>query len=145
MARHILSALDNILPTHHAWRLKVLQEWPRIIGALKDKVKLHKIENSFVVLYVTHPGLAQELLMLSDLIREKINAVIGSPRITAIHFRTARRSHTPQKTAPKSFTPAAQPPAPLNAREEKILATVENDELRAALSSFYRTCQSRAK
>lgn len=145
MARHIISALDTVLPTHHAWRLKVLQEWPRIIGSLKNKVSLHKIENSFVVLTVTHPGLAQELLMLSDLIREKINAVIGSPRITAIHFRTARSSRAQEKVPQKSFTPAAPPPAQLNAGEEKVLATVENDELRAALSSFYRTCKQRSK
>lgn len=145
MARHILTALDNALPAHHAWRLKVLQKWPEIIGTLKDKVTLYKIENSFVVLTVAHPGLAQELLMLSDLIREKINAVIGKPRITAIHFRTGRTGRTVQK---KSFTQksqSVQPAARLNAQEEKILATVENDELRAALSSFYRTCKQRTE
>ena len=146
MTQHILAALDAVLPTQQTWRLKVLQQWPKIIGNLSGKVKLHQIKNDAVVLSVTHPGLAQELLMLSDIIRDKINAVIGHNAINAIHFRTMHRHHKPATPSRQTYrsTPVGPPP-PLNAREQQMLATIENEELRTALSSFYQTCKQRSR
>ena len=143
MAQHILAALDTVLPTQQTWRLQILQQWPTIIGNLSGKVKLHKVDDHSVVLSVTHPGLAHELLMLTDLIREKINAVIGRPQIKAIHFRNFHRKSTRPKPQPISRPTAPTQRATLNNTEQQMLATIENEELRAALSSFYRTCKTR--
>lgn len=145
MAQHILHTLNAVLPTKQTWRLHVLQQWPTIIGTLSSKVKLHKITDSAVVLSVAHPGLAHELLMLSDLIREKINAVIGSPHIKSIHFRTgATKTAMPKGPTPLT-PPQAQPRPNLDQQEQKMLTVIESDELRAALSSFYRTCKQRSQ
>lgn len=142
MTRHILSALDAVLPRKQSWRLRVLQQWPTIIGKLADKVKLHKVADSFVVLSVTHPGLAHELLMLTDLIRTKINTVIGHEAIKAVHFRT---QNVAKKKAPAPLARARQPraPLPLNAVEQKQLGAISNEELRTALARFYSTCKQR--
>ncbi len=141
MARHILSVLNNVLPQQHAWKMQVLHQWERIIGPLATKVTLYRIDDRAVVLAVNHPGLAQELLMLSDLIKTKINAVIGSDTITAIHFRTTAKQtvHTP---APITTT-LQKPIQSLTSSEKKHLDIVENTELRIALTNFYLTCKQR--
>lgn len=145
MAHHILHALNSVLPTKQTWRLQVLQQWPTIIGALSNKVKLHKITDTSVVLSVAHPGLAHELLMLSDLIREKINAVIGMDQIQSIHFRTnAKKAPSTGRPMPLRRTRTQARPN-LDQREEKMLTVIESDELRDALSSFYRTCKQRSQ
>ena len=142
MAKHIIATLNTVLPTEQTWRLKILQQWPHIIGTLAKKVKLHKVEETSIVLSVAHPGLAHELLMLTDLIRDKINAVIGRPQIRAIHFRNTHRKvkHPTQKPIQKR---AITEQRSLDQSEQKMLATIENDDLRAALSSFHRTCKTR--
>jgi len=146
MTQHILSHLDKILPQEQSWKLKVLREWHLILGPLARKVVLQRIDDRAVILAVAHPGLAQELLMLSDLIRSKINDAIGHEAITTIHFRTlaqhkARveelKKTTPVPTTPKSIR------KPLSAAEVHHLATITNKELRDALAEFYATCKER--
>ncbi len=144
MAQHILSLLHKVLPQEQSWKLKVLQNWHTILGPLSHKVLLQRIDNTSVVLAVAHPGLAQELLMLSDLIRSKINASIGHEAITTIHFRTT----TPRKGNPAPQTPtktATEPKLkiPLTPTEQQQLTTITNKELRNALAEFYATCKER--
>jgi len=144
MAQHILSHLHKVLPQDQAWKMKVLQEWTTILGPLARKVILQRIDDSAVVLTVSHPSLAHELLMLTDLIKSKINQAIGTERITSIHFKThaprapiATTITTPPKTIPQTTR------APLTTGEQKQLATITNKELRNALAEFYATCKER--
>lgn len=144
MAHHILSHLHKILPQDQAWKMKVLQEWHTILGPLARKVILQRIDDTAVVLTVSHPSLAQELLMLTDLIKSKINEAIGAETITTIHFKTlqARKEPLPPSTVAKVAHPPA-PRQPLTALENKHLATITNKELRTALAEFYATCKER--
>ena len=124
--------------------MKVLQEWHTILGPLARKVVLQRIDDTAVILTVSHPSLAQELLMLTDLIKNKINAAIGKEIITTIHFKTL----TPRKeqiaaTPVIKTAPEPKPRQPLTALENKQLATISNKELRNALAEFYTTCKER--
>lgn len=143
MAQHIISVLNKVLPQEQAWKMKILRNWESILGPLSRKVVLQRIDDHAVILAVTHPSLAQELLMLSDLIREKINAAIGHEMIRTIHFRTttARRSEQQQQATVKPYTPAPKPA--LSSAEQKHLAVIEGKELREALAAFYATCKER--
>jgi hypothetical protein len=145
MSQHILSHLHKILPQEHVWKMNVLQQWETILGPLSKKVVLQRIDSHAVVLSVAHPGLAQELLLLSDLIRSKINAAIGHEAITTIHFKTAAERRT--FSSPQAPTAAPSPPPariPLSPLENKQLSTINNKELRQALAEFYATCKERA-
>jgi hypothetical protein len=145
MSQHILSHLHKILPQEHVWKMNVLQQWETILGPLSKKVVLQRIDSHAVVLAVAHPGLAQELLLLSDLIRSKINAAIGHEAITTIHFKTAteRRLPLPAAKAPHVKAQPAQPKASLSPGEHKQLSAITNKELREALADFYATCKER--
>jgi hypothetical protein len=145
VARHIIDTLPQILPAEQCWKLSLLQNWATIVGPLKDKVHLHKVGDDHVILTVAHPSLAQELLYLSELLREKINAAIGTQRIKALHFRaeaTKKRSRVvPIK--PKKVQPVFKKQVRFSPLEKKALTSVENKELRDALSQFYITCKRR--
>ncbi len=148
MAQHILSHLHKVLPQDKAWKMKVLQEWNTILGPLARKVVLQRIDDTAVVLTVNHPSLAQELLMLTDLIKSKINAAIGADTITTIHFKTLSHRAPLSSLTPESrpTTPCpTKPKVPLTAAEQKQLTTITNKELRNALAEFYATCKERVQ
>jgi hypothetical protein len=144
MTQHILHALSKALPAQHFWKVRLLQQWPHIIGKLQEKVSLYKVEETFVVLQVKHASLAHELLFLTEMLKEKINQVIGCPRITSIHFRTQQAKKAPAASTRSYSNPLNSRPTPtLNVGEKKVLEAVENEDLRDALSAFYRTCKKR--
>lgn len=147
MTQHIISHLSKILPQEQSWKMRVLREWHTILGPLSKKVILQRIDDHAVVLAVAHPSLAQELLMLSDLIRDKINEAIGHPAITTIHFRTLTpRPHRTAPAIPEKKAPAIIKPRPtLSLSEERHLNTIESKELREALAEFYVTCKERSR
>ncbi|MDQ5890339.1 MAG: hypothetical protein QG604_213 [Candidatus Dependentiae bacterium] len=116
------------------------------MGPLSRKVLLQRVDDHAVVLAVAHPGLAQELLMLSDLIRSKINEAIGHEAITTIHFRTmAQRKAVTPLTSPVKKEVAIIEKIKLSTAEEKQLSTITNKELRNALAEFYATCKERTR
>jgi len=144
MAQHIISVLAHILPSEQSWKIKILQDWAAILGPLAHKVVLQRIDDTAVVLAVAHPSLAQELLLLSDLIREKINTAIGEPRIIKITFRA--QGYRPTNTSPhKKQSPTQVPHRKplLSPAETAHLNTINNKELRDALAAFYGTCKER--
>lgn len=144
MAQHILSHLHKILPKEHTWKMKVLREWSSILGPLARKVILHRVDDTAVVLAVNHPSLAQELLMLTDIIRSKINNAIGSEIIMTIHFKTfAQRPEAPIVVQPAPPQEIIKPKIPLTHAEKKQLSSVESQELRSALAEFYSRCKER--
>jgi len=147
VAQHIINYLSQIIPAQQSWKVQLLQKWPTIIGNLKDKVKLHKITDTYVVLSVTHPSLAQELFLLSEMLCEKINTTIGSNRIKSLHFRSTgetRAGATTYKSHKKNrFLPYSGPTPRLTREEQKVLQTITNKELRQALFQFYLTVKKR--
>jgi len=142
MAEHIISALSKVLPQQHGWKMKILREWNNILGPLARKVTLQRVDDHAVVLAVTHPGLAQELLMLSDLIRDKINASIGTALITTIHFRTTAQRPLQAKAPVVRPTPTIEKQV-LLPHEERHLDVINNKELRSAMADFYARCKNR--
>lgn len=146
MAQNILSHLHKILPQEQSWKMQILRDWHTIMGPLSQKVLLQRVDDHAIILAVAHPGLAQELLMLSDLIRSKINDAIGHEAITTIHFRTmAQRKAVAPLNSPvkKEVSPIEK--IKLSTAEEKQLSTITNKELRNALAEFYATCKERTR
>ena len=86
MAEQICSFLNDIFPKEHVWKMKLFQNWDGIIGSLKSKVRIEKLEGSMLVLGVCHPAWAQELFMLSNVIKNKINRLLKEDKIKDIDF-----------------------------------------------------------
>ncbi len=144
MTQHVGSHIRNAIPQEHQWKISLLKEWPTIVGNLKDKVSLHSVGESHLVLTVSHPSLAQELYMLQDMLKHKINSFLQSERITSLQFRTySATKKKKQNSSTKKRYVEPEKDVTLNVREQKTLHTVKNKELRDALCAFYITCKKR--
>ena len=92
MTKRLSDFLVNLIPKEHSWKLTLFQNWESIIGNLKDKVIIDQIKDDILYLGVTHPVWAQELHMLSPMLKTKINAALDQPRIKAIRFKVVDSS-----------------------------------------------------
>lgn len=144
MAKQIQSILTQLIPDEHRWKINLLKEWDSIIGPLKGKVIVDKIQGEVLVLGVVHPAWAQELHMLMPLLKKKINACLDKERITVIRFRFIDKAVLCNCSAifrpkiRKSIIPPAKHDT-LNHAETSALLATKDMELRAALESFLHT------
>src|SRR3989304_6289270 len=88
MAHHIHKILATVFPEEHRWKMDLFEHWDSLIGNLKGKVKIEKIENDVLTLGVVHPAWAQELYFFSGMLKDKINGVLNEERIRIIRFHT---------------------------------------------------------
>lgn len=147
MTKALQELLLDIIPAQHRWKVILLKKWPSIIGTLNDKVIIEKITENCLYLGVCHPSWAQELFILSSVIKQKINAALAENRIVNIKFRVVPQAqaklaitHAPQKN-----NLAALPNTVLSSKEIKCLGEVKNDILRTALEDFYTRCKNNKK
>lgn len=138
---HVQQLLLTIIPQEHRWKLVLFQRWDSIIGTLKDKVKIEKIQNDALFLSVSHPSWAQELLMLSGLLKRKINNILQEERIKVIRFSTTSFKPTVEPITQSSlFMPIPPSEAPVSVtlthKERKTLEGIASDDLRSALEQF---------
>ena len=73
MSKCLKELLINIIPKEHSWKITLFQNWDNIIGSLKNKVIIDQIKDDVLYLGVVHPAWAQELHMLSPMLKAKIN------------------------------------------------------------------------
>ncbi len=148
MSQQINSIVQDLMPKQHHWKIQLFQQWQAIIGRLHGRVRIEKIYDNILVLGVCHPSWAQELYMLSDILKQKINAVLDKERIQKIRFQIVsnrddkKRTSGMQKTDSTITTSfSATTNVTLSVTEETLLATVENDELRDAIKQYYLRCR----
>jgi hypothetical protein len=140
--KHFLTAL---IPEHHLWKLELFKKWETIVGKhLKDKIFIEKIDKGVLYLTASHPVWAQELLLLSPLIKEHINAQFSEKKVTAIKFcaspsRTHQPVQQPQKTV--SSRPPSPVPQKLNSQEYALLASLRSPELQSAIAAYFIRCK----
>jgi hypothetical protein len=151
MAVSFRSVLTQAIPKEHRWKLQLYEAWEAIIGPLKGKVKIEKIEGDTLFLAVCHPSWAQELFLLSNMLKKKINLALNSERIKNIHFKTTSFNFT-EKTQTVTITSAylgqlsikpQTTPVKLTKKEQEALGGVECDDLRKMLQLFYASCKRR--
>lgn len=140
--KHFLTAL---IPQQHLWKIELFKKWDSIIGNhLKDKISIKKIENGILYLSASHPVWAQELLLLSPLLKEQINAQLSEKKIRDIKFCTAPRITTAQhnahtKTQRVHATPLQQK---LDSQEYALLASLPSPELQSAIAAYFIRCKT---
>ena len=139
MTLHIKNYLPALLGVHQGWKVTLLKAWPTIIGPLKDKVILEKIEEDLVVLGVVHPAWIQELSLLKPIILQGINDQLEKPYIKNIRIKTS--------SAPKKYTPKGVPredksfePYILSLKEERALESIKDTDLKKAMKLFLQRC-----
>jgi len=125
----------------HDWKMKLLQDWPIIMGNLALQVSIHKIYQNSITLHVQSNSWMQELYCLSHVILEKINGYLGSKKLHTIHFKLANT--TPTRASTKNSENALEykkPEITLNIRQKKALHKINDEELSKALEGFFARC-----
>ncbi len=144
MNKSLKNILQTIIPAEHAWKIELFKQWDDIIGPrMKNKVSIEKIVDDIMYLRVCHPAWAQEIMMLSSLLKEKINARLKEPKIATIrlHQRVVQKTAGAQKSS-RSATPITVPPATLHQEELSMLAPLASSELQSSVAAYFVRCKS---
>ena len=144
MAKAIKSLLSEYFShqKQHDWKIKLLQDWPIIMGNLADHVKIYKIYQNAITLHVKNSSWMQEMHCLSNVILDKINGYLGNKQLTTLYFKVInfeQEMHlkTQQKNSSASEHVALKP---LTSRQKKALHEIHDKELSLALEGFLQRC-----
>lgn len=139
MASLIKNFLSSILPSENQWQIKLLQEWETIIGPLKARITLEKIQKDTLILGVYDSSWLQELYLLSPLILQTINKNLEHSPIKNLRFKQAEKKNKKQKES-SSILPKKNKTKPLTLEQKHALEKILDNELRSALCNFLTRC-----
>lgn len=150
MAKPISSVLKHVLPASQQWKMVLFEQWPTLIGEVGQHVRIEKIYNSVLILGVTHPVWAQELLMLSEVLRRKINTLLQQERIEKIRFCVVNKSTSKKNNRLADISSATQERSffsqashgTLSLTQQKHLRGVKQEALRSALTKYFIRCRA---
>jgi flagellar biogenesis protein FliO len=140
---HIKNIVADIIKSSNSettWKTIIMQNWQEIMGSLAGKIFIEKITNDTIVLGVTDSCWMQELHMLSDVLKTKINNSLDKPRIKTLQFKySSKKINRAQKI--KTNVPLPYEFKPLTVQEEHALTNIKDTELSQALMRFLQKCQ----
>lgn len=139
MAELIKQFLQHYLSEKNNWKAILLQNWPTIIGNLRDRVTLEKIHDDLLVLGVCDSSWMQELYLLSPVILQTINASLDQPRIKRLRFKQIGRKKEINKKQKKQQQ-KKQISIELTKKEKTALETIDDQQLKKALKRFLVRC-----
>ncbi|HRN78122.1 MAG TPA: DUF721 domain-containing protein [Candidatus Dependentiae bacterium] len=139
MVRPIKNFLSTLIAQKGDWKVRLMQQWPIIIGELSDQVTIEKVVGDTLVLGVYDSCWMQELYMLSPMLLGKIHAH-GYTHIKDIRFKTVTKAlpfkqkapSLPARTVPKNIS--------LTPQQSAVLDRIADQELRSALKAFLIRC-----
>jgi len=120
--------------------MKLLEEWPDIVGPLANKVTIEKIYQESITLGVYDSCWMQELYLLSSTLLETINRNLDQPRIKQVRFKLVRKKEQKKK---KSTAPTHKDEPltiTLTPTQRNALERITDPDLRTALQSFLIRC-----
>ena len=135
----IKNILEHLLGQHNNWQLQLLHNWPTIVGSIRTKVHLLKIQEDTLVIGVMDSCWLQELYLLSPLLIRTINEKLDQPRIKKLRFKTVgitdkkEKKQAPNKKMSCSIVH-------LSAYEEETLRGIKDEQLRQSLKDYLLRC-----
>ncbi len=142
MAQCITAVLKGIFKKEDNWRMRLLQDWPAIIGDLGPYVSLASIKDDVLILAVKDACWMHELHMLTPLLLQTINKKLDQHRIKQLRFKQQGVVRT-KKAKHKKYDTKKVPTqeTPLTYRERKALHTIKDPALAHALQRFLKRCK----
>lgn len=144
MAKAIKSLLSEYFSEQkqHDWKIKLLQDWPIIMGNLAEHVKIYKIYQNAITLHVKNSSWMQEMHCLSNVILDKINGYLGNKQLIAVYFKVLNLEQLAKQEKAKNIDLQPQEfiKKPLNSRQKKALEYIKDKELSVALEGFLEKC-----
>ena len=137
--KNFLPQITRAINHEKQWKLQIMSQWDSIMGTLASKVSICKIYNDSITLGVTDSCWMQELNLLSELIKDKINQTLDKPRIELIRFKYIAQ-HASGSQKKEVAAPIVYKDKILTAKEQQALCNIKDPELSQALQGFLQTC-----
>ncbi|MFC1842708.1 DUF721 domain-containing protein [Candidatus Dependentiae bacterium] len=141
MAQNIKNVINTVFSKQNSWKIKLLQNWPSIIGKLKSKVRLEKINKDSLVLGVYDSCWLQELYLLSPILLKKINEKLENQQFKRLRFKQVGIKKNKQQKKPIKQEIEISV-TKLTKREEETLQKIKDPDLCQALRDFLIKCQN---
>jgi flagellar biogenesis protein FliO len=139
MSIQIKTVLDQLLSQSDNWQLQLLKNWPTIVGSIRTKIQLLKIQDDTLVIGVLDSCWLQELYLLSPLLIQTINEKLDRPRIKKLRLKAVGITDKKiKKEAPIKKTVART--IHLSPREQDTLKKIEDEQLRQSLKDYLIRC-----
>lgn len=139
---HIGSHVAQLLQScnqEHYWKFLLMSRWEEIVGTMGTKVFIYKIHQKSLILGVNDSSWMQELHLLSGLIKDKINIILGNNQIDSIKLKYIAQSKKIIQKKQKAII-LNQPTKALTPEEMHALSTIKDQELSQALVGFLQKC-----
>ncbi len=132
------AALTSNSAPRPVWHIKLISEWPKVVGALHEQMRVEKIQGDLLTIGVFNASWLQELYLLSPMLIKSINDYLQHPYVKQIKCKAAARKqvddiHSARK---QEKTESRIVSRPLTSVEKKTLASVEDPELRSMLETL---------
>jgi flagellar biogenesis protein FliO len=135
MAIPVKKILEDLLSHHDNWQLQLLHNWPIIVGSIRTKVQLLKIQQDTLIIGVLDSCWLQELYLLSPLLIKTINEKLDQPRIKKLRFKTVGITDKEEKKKAPSKRIVLKN-VQLCPREQETLNQIKDEQLRQALKDY---------
>lgn len=133
-------AIDKVLEPENDWKLNLLKNWNVIVGSLKTRTRLEKINDDMLLIGVYEGHWMQELFLLSRVIINSINNFLGQKRIKTIKFKLVEEKKKIKTVIKLSEIKLKK--VNLNYEQKKALENIPDEQLRAHMHSFLIRCLS---
>lgn len=141
MVMLIKEIMPSLLGMPSDWHAALLGQWDTIVGSLKTRVRLEKIQEDTLIIGVYEAHWMQELYVLSQVLIDSINQFLGEPRIKKLRFKLVeeRKFKTKKKTG-YNLKKKSNAAIVLTAEQSKALKDIVDDQLKDALIQFWARC-----
>ncbi len=146
MENSLKSILQNIIPEEHRWKFELFKVWDSVIGNLKHRVFIEKIDQATLFLTVTHPSWAQEIHLLSPMIKKRINAHFNEEKITTIRIKNRMLTQaTYEVKKPAASKEVDVMDASLTQQEKTVLAHIVSTDLQSSFAAYFMRCKAQQR
>lgn len=120
------------------WQLKIISDWPQIVGSLHEHARVDKVTADTVWLGVYDTCWMQELHLLSNIMIKKINNYLGASYIKQVRLKYVQKHQSRLLKAP--VLAANNLHQALSAAQTLALQAISDPELKTAMHNFLTRC-----
>lgn len=139
MNKPLKNLLESIISPESDWKISLLSRWQEVVGGLKTKVRLEKISDDTLVIGVYDSAWMQEIFMLSNVILQKVQKVVGKDKIKKIRFKLVDEKKLFQyinKSNPNNLDKIFK----IEPKFKRALENIKDTQLQTALEKYLVQC-----
>lgn len=139
MGKQINELLSNIISKNSDWKFDLLKNWNTIVGTLKTRIRLEKIQNDILIIGVYESHWMQEIFVLSKVLLNTINKQFDEPKISQLRFKLVEEKH---KKVIQQFTQQTKEfeMPNLTIAQQKALLCINDEQFKLALKNYLKRC-----